>query len=159
MITFSILSFLFCFSSLKKASVGFEHMFEEVPIVIKNSHLISVLLWELEDKSTVADKHELLNLSSRSEKNSCNHLSKGPKPGTWVSFYCSQLLFFFSSDSHSMLNSDLENIQVYHLAFHLTHGLLCMFSSILVCFWLEERFYNEIRSTLDYLHNVFNLCF
>jgi translation initiation factor 3 subunit H len=42
-------------------------MFEEVPIVIKNSHLISVLMWELEDKSTVADKHELLNLSSRSD--------------------------------------------------------------------------------------------
>jgi len=54
-------------SRLKKASVGFEKMFEEVPIVIKNSHLISVLLWELQDKSTAADKHELLNLSSRSE--------------------------------------------------------------------------------------------
>ncbi|KAG7254340.1 hypothetical protein CRUP_010560, partial [Coryphaenoides rupestris] len=49
---------------LKKANIGFEHMFEEVPIIIKNSHLISVLMWELEDKSTVADKHELLNLSS-----------------------------------------------------------------------------------------------
>ncbi|KAL0166400.1 hypothetical protein M9458_038244, partial [Cirrhinus mrigala] len=49
---------------LKKASVGYENMFEEVPIVIKNSHLINVLLWELEDKSTAADKHELLNLSS-----------------------------------------------------------------------------------------------
>lgn len=40
-------------------------MFEEVPIVIKNSNLINALMWELEDKSTVADKHELLNLSSR----------------------------------------------------------------------------------------------
>ncbi|KAK5621869.1 Eukaryotic translation initiation factor 3 subunit H [Crenichthys baileyi] len=55
---------------LKKASVGFENMFEEVPIVIKNSHLINVLMWELEDKSTVSDKHELLNLSSS------NHLEK-----------------------------------------------------------------------------------
>uniref|UniRef100_A0A672KEL1 Eukaryotic translation initiation factor 3 subunit H n=1 Tax=Sinocyclocheilus grahami TaxID=75366 RepID=A0A672KEL1_SINGR len=54
----------FSADGLKKASVGFENMFEEVPIVIKNSHLISVLLWELEDKSTAADKHELLNLSS-----------------------------------------------------------------------------------------------
>ena len=44
--------------------MGYENMFEEVPIVIRNSHLINVLLWELEDKSTVADKHELLNLSS-----------------------------------------------------------------------------------------------
>ncbi|CAM4630887.1 unnamed protein product [Leuciscus chuanchicus] len=56
----------FTAEGLKKASVGFEKMFEEVPIVIKNSHLISVLLWELEDKSTAADKHELLNLSSSS---------------------------------------------------------------------------------------------
>ncbi|XP_067367069.1 eukaryotic translation initiation factor 3 subunit H isoform X2 [Channa argus] len=55
---------------LKKANIGFEHMFEEVPIVIKNSHLINVLMWELEDKSTVADKHELLSLSSS------NHLEK-----------------------------------------------------------------------------------
>uniref|UniRef100_A0A9J7YYD2 Eukaryotic translation initiation factor 3 subunit H n=1 Tax=Cyprinus carpio carpio TaxID=630221 RepID=A0A9J7YYD2_CYPCA len=54
----------FSADGLKKASVGYENMFEEVPIVIKNSHLINVLLWELEDKSTAADKHELLNLSS-----------------------------------------------------------------------------------------------
>lgn len=56
--------------SLKKASIGFENMFEEVPIVIKNSHLINVVMWELEDKSTVSDKHELLNLSSRSDLSS-----------------------------------------------------------------------------------------
>ncbi|XP_016365206.1 eukaryotic translation initiation factor 3 subunit H-B-like [Sinocyclocheilus rhinocerous] len=55
----------FSADGLKKASVGNENMFEEVPIVIKNSHLINVLLWELEDKSTAADKHELLNLSSQ----------------------------------------------------------------------------------------------
>lgn len=65
--------------SLKKANIGFEQMFEEVPIVIKNSHLINVLMWELEDKSTVADKHELLNLSSRSDMSSCSHLPQGPK--------------------------------------------------------------------------------
>jgi translation initiation factor 3 subunit H len=39
-------------------------MFEEVPVVIKNSHLICVLMWELEKKSAVADKHELLSLAS-----------------------------------------------------------------------------------------------
>uniref|UniRef100_A0A8K9X9P0 MPN domain-containing protein n=1 Tax=Oncorhynchus mykiss TaxID=8022 RepID=A0A8K9X9P0_ONCMY len=55
----------FSAEGLKKALIGFEHMFEEVPIVIKNSHLINVLMWELEEKCTVADKHELLNLSSR----------------------------------------------------------------------------------------------
>lgn len=67
-------SFSLCVYSLKKASIGFENMFEEVPIVIKNSHLINVLMWELEDKSTVADKHELLNLSSRSDITSCTIL-------------------------------------------------------------------------------------
>lgn len=51
---------------LKKANIGYEHMFEEVPISIKNSHLMNVLMWDLEDKSTLADKHELLSLSSRS---------------------------------------------------------------------------------------------
>ncbi|KAI2551117.1 eukaryotic translation initiation factor 3 subunit H, partial [Homo sapiens] len=34
--------------ALKKANITFEYMFEEVPIVIKNSHLINVLMWELE---------------------------------------------------------------------------------------------------------------
>ncbi|MGH0135018.1 UNVERIFIED_CONTAM: hypothetical protein FKN15_028392 [Acipenser sinensis] len=53
---------------LKKASIGFENMFEEVPIVIKNSHLINVLMWEMEQKSAVSDKQELLNLSSRLKK-------------------------------------------------------------------------------------------
>ncbi|GAA6103734.1 eukaryotic translation initiation factor 3 subunit H-A [Tachysurus ichikawai] len=55
---------------LKKANVSYEHMFEEVPISIKNSHLMNVLMWDLEDKSTLADKHELLSLSSS------NHLEK-----------------------------------------------------------------------------------
>ncbi|XP_041101580.1 eukaryotic translation initiation factor 3 subunit H [Polyodon spathula] len=55
---------------LKKANIGFENMFEEVPIVIKNSHLINVLMWEMEQKSAVSDKQELLSLSSS------NHLEK-----------------------------------------------------------------------------------
>lgn len=64
----NVVPFYLCLlPSLKKANIGFEHMFEEVPIIIKNSHLINVLMWDLEDKSTVADKHELLNLSSRSD--------------------------------------------------------------------------------------------
>ncbi|ELW48056.1 Eukaryotic translation initiation factor 3 subunit H [Tupaia chinensis] len=50
--------------ALKKTNITFEHMFEEVPIIIKNSHLINVLMWELEKKSAVADKHDLLSLAS-----------------------------------------------------------------------------------------------
>uniref|UniRef100_A0A670K4F5 Eukaryotic translation initiation factor 3 subunit H n=2 Tax=Podarcis muralis TaxID=64176 RepID=A0A670K4F5_PODMU len=56
--------------ALKKANIAFENMFEEVPIIIKNSYLINVLLWELEKKSGVADRHELLSLASN------NHLGK-----------------------------------------------------------------------------------
>ncbi|XP_027031797.1 eukaryotic translation initiation factor 3 subunit H-B isoform X1 [Tachysurus fulvidraco] len=56
----------FSSESLKKANVGYEKMFEEVPIVIKNSHLINVLLWDLEDKTAEVEKHELLSLSSSS---------------------------------------------------------------------------------------------
>lgn len=50
---------------MKKANIAYENMFEEVPIVIKNSYLINVMLWELEKKSAVADRHELLSLASR----------------------------------------------------------------------------------------------
>nr|XP_021149906.1 eukaryotic translation initiation factor 3 subunit H [Columba livia] len=56
--------------ALKKANICYENMFEEVPIVIKNSYLINVMLWELEKKSAVADRHELLSLASS------NHLGK-----------------------------------------------------------------------------------
>lgn len=58
----------------------YENMFEEVPIVIKNSHLINVLLWELEDKSTAADKHELLNLSSRFDHTHTHYYSSAVFP-------------------------------------------------------------------------------
>ncbi|KAG8441681.1 hypothetical protein GDO86_010748 [Hymenochirus boettgeri] len=60
----------FSAEGLKKANIAFEDMFEEVPIVIKNSHLINVLIWELDKKAPVAEKHELLSLSSS------NHLVK-----------------------------------------------------------------------------------
>ncbi|XP_055490559.1 eukaryotic translation initiation factor 3 subunit H-B [Leucoraja erinacea] len=55
---------------IKKALITSENMFEEVPIIIKNSHLVNVLLWELEEKSSVSEKQELLNLASG------NHLEK-----------------------------------------------------------------------------------
>lgn len=50
---------------LKKAGIAFENMFEEVPINIRNSYLINVLLWELEKKSAVVNRHELLSLASK----------------------------------------------------------------------------------------------
>ncbi|KAG9478629.1 hypothetical protein GDO78_012338 [Eleutherodactylus coqui] len=59
-----------CPQIISKASIAYEHMFEEVPIVIKDSHLINVLIWELDKKAPVAEKHELLSLSSS------NHLEK-----------------------------------------------------------------------------------
>uniref|UniRef100_A0A7M4FVC9 Eukaryotic translation initiation factor 3 subunit H n=1 Tax=Crocodylus porosus TaxID=8502 RepID=A0A7M4FVC9_CROPO len=54
--------------ALKKATIAYENMFEEVPIVIKNSYLINVMLWELEKKSAVTDRHELLSLASSTNR-------------------------------------------------------------------------------------------
>ncbi|CAN0181778.1 eukaryotic translation initiation factor 3 subunit H [Lampetra fluviatilis] len=60
----------FSSEGIKKAGVTYEQMFEEVPIIIKNSYLTNVLEGELEGKSKVADKQELLSLASS------NHLEK-----------------------------------------------------------------------------------
>lgn len=53
--------------ALKRRNITFDHMFEKVPTVIKNSQLI--LMWELE-KSAVTNKHDLLSLAMS------NHLGK-----------------------------------------------------------------------------------
>uniref|UniRef100_A0A8C4QSS2 Eukaryotic translation initiation factor 3 subunit H n=1 Tax=Eptatretus burgeri TaxID=7764 RepID=A0A8C4QSS2_EPTBU len=63
----------FSFEGMKKAAVSYEHLFEEVPVVLKNSYLTNVLLWELEAKAPVSDKQELLSLASS------NHLGKNLK--------------------------------------------------------------------------------
>lgn len=54
----------FFFEVLKKVSIIFEYMFEEVLIVIKNLYLINVFMWEFEKKLVVVDKYELFSFVS-----------------------------------------------------------------------------------------------
>ncbi|XP_002737572.1 eukaryotic translation initiation factor 3 subunit H-like [Saccoglossus kowalevskii] len=51
--------------SIKKSSLSYEQMFEEIPIVIKNSHLINTLLCEIENKSPPKEGN-FLNLATGS---------------------------------------------------------------------------------------------
>jgi translation initiation factor 3 subunit H len=57
--------------SVKKAGLSFEHMFEEVPIVIKNSHLINALCCEVEESKPTDNPYNYLDLATSSmlEKN------------------------------------------------------------------------------------------
>jgi len=58
--------------TIKQAGLGFEKMFEEVPVMIKNSHLINSLLCEIEELTPSTDnKYSFLDLSMSSylEKN------------------------------------------------------------------------------------------
>ena len=50
--------------SMRKSGVSFETMFEEVPIVIKNSHLLNSLLCDLEDTTTSKNKFNFLDLAT-----------------------------------------------------------------------------------------------
>jgi len=57
--------------SVKGVGISFDTMFEEVPIVIKNSHLCNVLCCELEEKAPSDNKYHFLDLATDSvlEKN------------------------------------------------------------------------------------------
>lgn len=51
--------------SLRQAGLTFEKMFDEVPIVIKNSHLLNVLLCELQEKQQPNKQYPVLDLATR----------------------------------------------------------------------------------------------
>lgn len=57
--------------TLKSSGISFDKMFEEVPVIIKNSHLINSLLCEVEDISPSENKYNFLDLATSSflEKN------------------------------------------------------------------------------------------
>lgn len=126
-------------------------MFEEVPIVIKNSHLINALMWELEDKSTVADKHELLNLSSRYDVNSCSTF-----PNIWLDISVVKMLrvnasicaiwiqpfptgFSLGTNIYIMLLHGLVGQSQFH---SFAHG----FYSSVYTYLLKEYWYIKIQS-------------
>jgi len=57
--------------SVNKLKLNFENMFTEIPVVIRNSHLVNVLMCELEQKATESEKYQFLDLATSSmlEKN------------------------------------------------------------------------------------------
>jgi len=57
--------------AVKKAGINFENMFEEIPVVVKNSHLVNSLCCELEELAPSTDKYSFLDLATGSvlEKN------------------------------------------------------------------------------------------
>merc|ERR1711976_328585 len=50
--------------SVKGSGISFESMFEEVPVVVKNSHLVNTLLCELEEMSPSENQHNFLDLAT-----------------------------------------------------------------------------------------------
>jgi len=61
----------FSAEAVKKSNVNFESLFDEIPIVVKNSHLVNSLCCELEDLAPDANKYNFLDLATGSvlEKN------------------------------------------------------------------------------------------
>ena len=59
------LKFYFTFvSSIRKAGINFENMFEEVQVVVKNSHLVNGLCCELEEVAPSDNKYQFLDLAT-----------------------------------------------------------------------------------------------
>jgi len=52
------------FCSMKKSGVSFEKLFDEVPVVIKNSHLVNATLCELDDVAPNQNKYTYLDLAT-----------------------------------------------------------------------------------------------
>jgi len=50
---------------IRQAGLSFEAMFEEVPILIRNSHLVNTLLCEIEEETPSETKYNFLDLSTR----------------------------------------------------------------------------------------------
>ena len=51
--------------SLKAAGISFERMMEEIPIHIRNSHLVNALLCELDEDLHQKQKYNFLDLATR----------------------------------------------------------------------------------------------
>ena len=51
--------------SIKEAKMSFEKMFEEIPVIIKNSHLVNSMLCELDDTISENQMFDHLDLGTR----------------------------------------------------------------------------------------------
>jgi len=50
---------------IRQSGLSFEAMFEEVPILMRNSHLVNTLLCEIEQETPSQTKYNFLDLSTR----------------------------------------------------------------------------------------------
>ena len=53
-----------CICRLKAQGVSFEKMFEEIPVIVKNSHLINCLLCEIDEAEATSSKFQHLDLAT-----------------------------------------------------------------------------------------------
>ena len=51
--------------NMAKHNINFDTMFEEIPIVLRNSHLVNTLLCELAEKTRKEQKFNALDLGTR----------------------------------------------------------------------------------------------
>lgn len=51
--------------AISKHNISFENMFEEIPVVLKNSHLVNALLCELAETTKRDYKFNFLDLGTR----------------------------------------------------------------------------------------------
>jgi translation initiation factor 3 subunit H len=50
---------------VKELKLNYENFLEELPVVVKNSHLVNSLLCELQDMSPSSKRYNFLDLSTR----------------------------------------------------------------------------------------------
>jgi C-terminal region of eIF3h len=50
---------------IKQAGLGFENMFEEVPIIVHNSNLVNSLLCEVEEAAPGENKYNFLDVGTK----------------------------------------------------------------------------------------------
>ena len=58
------LSFFFFICRIRELGLSFENMFEEIPVVIRNSHLMNVTLCEIEDKLSTKKTFNNLDMAT-----------------------------------------------------------------------------------------------
>lgn len=59
---------------LSERGVNFDNLFEEVPVIVKNSNLVNALISEIEDKTDVPDRETFLSLATGSYLEKSVHL-------------------------------------------------------------------------------------
>lgn len=63
--SFSEVTHYYCeFYRIRELGLSFENMFEEIPVVIKNSHLMNVALCEIEDKLSTKKTYNNLDMAT-----------------------------------------------------------------------------------------------